>query len=290
MDTVAAVDNKEKYMPHAGLITLQKGVNIQKIDAATNTQTPLIPQHDKLNGHPDFREIRVTSLLLDRNIDSEESPLGESAELDSEGGTGRRVPMPGVATQHGVCLTVWSNPTDHDKSYTVDKNAMGGTGLGEPTPLLSDSYIDNTLGGTGKGEPTPPLTRANILSAYPKPAPVSLALNTWKIELENDFDKCFLLQGIEYGFWIVDRVVTLHSSCRKNYRSVLLNDREKVDSQIKHEVSLGRYIVVDSRPSIVSSLGAVPKSDGSIRIIHDLSRPDGGINLLAAILQCYTPL
>jgi hypothetical protein len=46
------------------------------------------------------------------------------------------------------------------------------------------------------------------------------------------------------------------------------------------EIDLDRYIVMDHKPHMVSSLGAILKSSGAVRIIHDLSRPEGGLNCL----------
>ena len=42
---------------------------------------------------------------------------------------------------------------------------------------------------------------------------------------------------------------------------------------------MDRYIISESKPHMVSSLGSIKKSNGSIRIIHDLSRPNGGLNI-----------
>lgn len=49
----------------------------------------------------------------------------------------------------------------------------------------------------------------------------------------------------------------------------------QVENQIKTEIALGNYIVTKMIPTIVSSLGAVPKSNGDIRLIHDASQPVG---------------
>ena len=56
--------------------------------------------------------------------------------------------------------------------------------------------------------------------------------------------------------------------------------KEKVDKAILEELEAGNYIAVDSKPSIVSALGAVPKPDSDdIRLIHDCSMPPGkGVN------------
>jgi hypothetical protein len=101
----------------------------------------------------------------------------------------------------------------------------------------------------------------------------------WRRELHGDPNETFILNGIEFGFCIIDRPCALNNILCKNYRSVLLDDRLKVETQIQKEINLGRYIVVPSPPAVVSSLGAVSKSGSNkIRLIHDLSRPDGGLN------------
>ena len=74
--------------------------------------------------------------------------------------------------------------------------------------------------------------------------PTTLNLETWTMLLENDPDRNFLLEGIGNGFCIIG------------------ND---VDTQEK--------------PTIISAIGAIPKSEKSVRLIHDASRPMGlGLN------------
>ena len=51
-----------------------------------------------------------------------------------------------------------------------------------------------------------------------------------------------------------------------------------MERQIVEELELGNYCITKTRPQVVSSLGAITKSNGSIRLIHDLSRPSGGVN------------
>ena len=69
-----------------------------------------------------------------------------------------------------------------------------------------------------------------------------------------------------------------------NYKSATDNPyREKVEGQIKHEISAGNYVITSSKPTIISALGAIPKGDSDdIRLIHDCSRPVGaGVNAYA---------
>ena len=48
---------------------------------------------------------------------------------------------------------------------------------------------------------------------------------------------------------------------------------EAVKQQVLSELQDGNYVLCDSPPSLASPLGAVPKKDGGIRLIHDCSRP-----------------
>ena len=66
----------------------------------------------------------------------------------------------------------------------------------------------------------------------------------------------------------------LHQCRQKNYKSAIDN-RIAVEKQILTEKEGGRYVVVQSPPTIISGLGAIPKDDGSIRIIHNCLRPEG---------------
>ena len=91
--------------------------------------------------------------------------------------------------------------------------------------------------------------------------------------MEGDCDYEFLISGIENGFHVVDvnnKPVDVET---QNYKSALCN-RELVEKQIVTEVEEGRYVIVDSKPVIVSALGAIPKtSNNGVRLIHDCSRP-----------------
>ena len=64
----------------------------------------------------------------------------------------------------------------------------------------------------------------------------------------------------------------VHTEC-DNYNSTSLFHAD-VEKQIITEISEGRYKVVSQKPKLISSLGAIPKKDGGIRLIHDCSRPE----------------
>ena len=107
---------------------------------------------------------------------------------------------------------------------------------------------------------------------------MTVNIATWEHELANDNDKHFILDGIKNGFMILSPnqdgpSETVHCS---NYKSATCQENAaKVEQQIAHEIDLGHYQVCDSPPPIVSSIGAVMKKSGGVRIIHDCSRPSG---------------
>lgn len=95
-------------------------------------------------------------------------------------------------------------------------------------------------------------------------------------ELEHDSDKYVLLQGINEGFHIVDDTSNLTSVCQSNYKSATSPDvRSQVEKQICSEIAEGNYVRQHKKTTIVSALGAIPKPDGGIRLIHDGSMPHG---------------
>lgn len=104
-----------------------------------------------------------------------------------------------------------------------------------------------------------------------------LHLQAWEEELESDIDKEFLLQGVSQGFHIISPDSDITPVEVKNHRSAVdPKVRPFVQKLIRAEIESGNYILCDNKPLVVSALGAVPKSDGSYRLIHDCSLPDGG--------------
>ena len=63
----------------------------------------------------------------------------------------------------------------------------------------------------------------------------------------------------------------------KNYSSATGSSvKLQVEKQLLSEIELGHYMVTETRPLIVSALGAIPKPDSKeLRLIHDCSRPLG---------------
>ena len=98
----------------------------------------------------------------------------------------------------------------------------------------------------------------------------------WITELDNDWDKPFIISGIQHGFSIIDKLTTDHVAMAEsaNHKSVTLPIiKDKVEQRIVEEIQEGNYAIVSNKPTIVSGLCAVPKPDGDVRVVHDLSQP-----------------
>jgi hypothetical protein len=112
-------------------------------------------------------------------------------------------------------------------------------------------------------------------------ANVTKKIDQWSSLLLGDENEEFILDGIRHGFCIVDNLEKPKSFKRSNYKSTGFENKLKVENRILEEVEKGNYIRTKVRPNNISSLGAIPKDLCDVRLIHDLSRPDGGINSLA---------
>jgi hypothetical protein len=117
-----------------------------------------------------------------------------------------------------------------------------------------------------------------------------LRIPTWLKELETDSDKEFLMHGIVHGFDIVDPEADIHKVVVQNHKSALAPGiKQEMDSIINTELAEGNYVIASEPPIIISALGAVPKSTGGIRPIHDCSLPhEGGLNTYAPKFEHYS--
>ena len=115
---------------------------------------------------------------------------------------------------------------------------------------------------------------------------LSSQLKNWELLLRDDIDKDFVMQGVEWGFDILEGKQPIFAADMQNYKSTTHENVSKVERQIKSEIELGNYRIVNKKPSVISSLGAVSKSNGGIRLIHDMSRPLGGINSFVENSSC----
>ena len=104
-----------------------------------------------------------------------------------------------------------------------------------------------------------------------------LNLRAWEDELCDDVDRTFLLQGIRYGFDIIDENAVISPVTLPNHPSARPHSElfEKATKQVVNEIQCGNYVVCDPPPKIVSPMAAIPKPDGGVRLIHDCSRPPG---------------
>ena len=97
--------------------------------------------------------------------------------------------------------------------------------------------------------------------------------------LSGDRDEQFLLKGISSGFDIIlsKNISQVKSVVCTNYKSVTnANVKLQVEKQLCSEIDKGHYLITDTKPLIISALGAIPKPESEeLRLIHDCSRPLG---------------
>ena len=102
----------------------------------------------------------------------------------------------------------------------------------------------------------------------------TLNKDTWNLALADDPDRDYLMHGINSGFSIINSDKPADFIETDNYKSAT-SSHQQVEQQILQEIKEGRYLVVEEKPQVISALGAIPKPDGNIRLIHDCSRPAG---------------
>lgn len=102
--------------------------------------------------------------------------------------------------------------------------------------------------------------------------------DAWAEELGDDPDRDFILNGIRNGFDIIDPDANPVPVDTANHKSVRASSdcHSQVHKQILKEIENGNYVITPVKPIIISPLGAIPKEDGSVRLIHDCSLPSGG--------------
>ena len=119
-----------------------------------------------------------------------------------------------------------------------------------------------------------------------QPSRLNDCYDFWEKELELNSNRETILEGIKNGFNILEgKSPDISANC-PNYKSATTDSKNKVEAQIICELNEGNYCFVNSKPKMVSSIGAVPKSNGSVRLIHDLSHPFGGVNSFVDSSSC----
>jgi hypothetical protein len=103
---------------------------------------------------------------------------------------------------------------------------------------------------------------------------ISDKLSEWQQELIDDSDQTFLIDGIANGFRITEEGSVFKPACQENHQSTQ-RYKKQVEAELVSQIALGNYVCASKQPTVVSALGAIPKSDGSVRLIHDGSRPVG---------------
>jgi hypothetical protein len=120
-------------------------------------------------------------------------------------------------------------------------------------------------------------------------SPLTLHVDTWNSELIDDSDREFIMDGVMNGFRLVDiGSEPLEADC-DNCKSAASVSKDLVQEQIQVELDSGRYVITEVKPTVVSALGAIPKSSTKVRLIHDLSRPYGGVNQFASDTSVHYP-
>jgi hypothetical protein len=110
------------------------------------------------------------------------------------------------------------------------------------------------------------MTSGNVpVWTRPPTASVTRCIHVWEKELADSSDKSFILEGLKDGFKIVDSETVPLSCERENYKSTAGDNYVKVEEVIMKEMSANLYVKAESKPQIVSSLGAIPKPNGNIR-------------------------
>lgn len=90
-----------------------------------------------------------------------------------------------------------------------------------------------------------------------------------------DPDIHFILDGLLYGFNVIDTNAEISSYYGTNYHSCYKEDNPvKLSNLLEHELSLGKFSKVSEIPYCVQSLGIIKKKNSSkIRPITDCSMP-----------------
>lgn len=109
--------------------------------------------------------------------------------------------------------------------------------------------------------------------------PSQMKLSSWQLELEqenNQWKKDFILDGIQYGFAIVDSDCDIPTYHLSNYNSAIKGDaKQYLNELFTQELEECKYKIIQEVPWCVHSIGAVPKGESSFRPITDCRRPLG---------------
>ncbi len=103
-----------------------------------------------------------------------------------------------------------------------------------------------------------------------------MPIDAWEKVLYGDPDKRFISDGIRNGFHIVTDDRDIESVEISNHKVCDNAEiRNKIEHQLISEICDGKYVITSKKPSIVSPLFAIPKDNGTVRIIQNCSAPLG---------------
>ena len=145
----------------------------------------------------------------------------------------------------------------------------------------STPVVCRAITGTSANTPTVPTQRSFQKTLEPPSTDCqlrgSLNFTAWERLLPTDYpERAFILTGITEGFRIISKPYTGPDILVPNHKSALDHRyRDLVEAQIIEELDNERYIIIPRPAPITSALGAIPKDNGKIRLIHDCSRLEG---------------
>lgn len=154
---------------------------------------------------------------------------------------------------------------------------VGGLWYAGTGPLPPRATVDPAAATTAV--PAPPVV-PDALPAWQRRAWLARPLNAPLFErlAAADGDRDFLLGVVRNGVLLVRDLDAVRPFSLPNYASALAA-REHVSCVVRDEVAQGWVLPVAAPPRFVHPVGAVPKSDGGVRVIHDHSVPVGaGVN------------
>ena len=67
----------------------------------------------------------------------------------------------------------------------------------------------------------------------PAVSPLTKCLSNWKVFLKNDIDSDYILQGIEFGFRIINPGIVPESTLCRNYKSASVENKESSELQVQ---------------------------------------------------------
>jgi hypothetical protein len=73
-----------------------------------------------------------------------------------------------------------------------------------------------------------------------------------------------------------DKTIRGLKKYENNHKSAILH-KDRVEKELLKQIEEGHYAITSEPALITSPLGAIPKDDGGIRLIHDGSRLVGGL-------------